>query len=120
MVILDIGSNDGSNGLAFAMLNPNINVYSFEPNPYLKKVILGNKRKIEKRFRIYLKNFFFIGEAVSNKDEKKIFYITKNDATSSLLKPRKKLHKYWTRNEDVSIKKIADWVKIKKKINQKL
>ena len=119
MVILDIGSNDGSNGLAFAILNPNINVYSFEPNPYLKKVILGNKRKIEKRFRIYLKNFFFIGEAVSNKDEKKIFYITKNDATSSLLKPRKKLHKYWTGNEDVSIKKIADWVKIKKKIKIK-
>ena len=77
MVILDIGSNDGSNGLAFAMLNPNINVYSFEPNPYLKKVILGNKRKIEKRFRIYLKNFFFIGEAVSNKDEKRYFILLK-------------------------------------------
>ena len=37
MAIFDIGSNDGSNGLAFAMLNPNIKVYSFEPNPYLKK-----------------------------------------------------------------------------------
>ena len=45
MAIFDIGSNDGSNGLAFAMLNPNIKVYSFEPNPHLKKIILGNKKK---------------------------------------------------------------------------
>ena len=96
MVILDIGSNDGSNGLAFAMLNPNINVYSFEPNPYLKKVILGNKRKIEKRFRIHLKNFFFIGEAVSNKDEKKIFYITKNDANIGLATKTSQLRKLLT------------------------
>tara|TARA_Y100000591_G_C21706508_1_gene631099 strand:+ start:206 stop:991 length:786 start_codon:yes stop_codon:yes gene_type:complete len=117
--ILDIGSNDGSNGLAFAILNPHIKVYSFEPNPYLKKIVLGNKRKIEKKFKIYLKNFFFFEEAVSNKNEKRLFYITKNDATSSLLKPRKKLDKYWTSNKDDSIKNIADWVKIKKKIKIK-
>ena len=119
MAIFDIGSNDGSNGLAFAMLNPNIKVYSFEPNPYLKKIILGNKKKIEKKFKIYLKNFFFFQEAVSNENKKKLFYITKNDAASSLLKPRKKLHKYWTDNKDDTIKNIADWIKIKRKIKIK-
>ena len=115
MAIFDIGSNDGSNGLAFAMLNPNIKVYSFEPNPYLKKIILGNKKKIEKKFKIYLKNFSFFQEAVSNKNKKKLFYITNNNATSSLLKPRKKLHRYWTDNKDESIRNIADWIKIKRK-----
>ena len=119
MAIFDIGSNDGSNGLAFAMLNPNIKVYSFEPNPYLKKIILGNKKKIEKKFKIYLKNFSFFQEAVSNKNKKKLFYITNNNATSSLLKPRKKLHRYWTDNKDESIRNIADWIKIKKKIKIK-
>tara|TARA_B100000941_G_C28356764_1_gene474825 strand:- start:577 stop:831 length:255 start_codon:yes stop_codon:yes gene_type:complete len=73
MAIFDIGSNDGSNGLAFAMLNPNIKVYSFEPNPYLKKIILGNKKKIEKKFKIYLKNFFFFRKQFLMKIKKKYF-----------------------------------------------
>ena len=41
-VILDIGSNNGFNSLAFAILNPNIKVFSFEPNPYLKKITPWN------------------------------------------------------------------------------
>ena len=60
MAIFDIGSNDGSNGLAFAMLNPNIKVYSFEPNPYLKKIILKNKKKLRKNSKYILKTFFFL------------------------------------------------------------
>tara|TARA_A100001015_G_C14839268_1_gene651809 strand:- start:268 stop:519 length:252 start_codon:yes stop_codon:yes gene_type:complete len=43
-VILDIGSNDGFNSLAFAILNPNIEVFSFEPNPYLKKNYVKKNR----------------------------------------------------------------------------
>ena len=115
-VILDIGSNDGFNSLAFAILNPNIDVFSFEPNPYLKKILLKNKKIIEKNFKINLKNFNFVPKAVSNASGRNIFYITKNNATSSLLKPRKQLNRYWTNNKDLSIKNISDWIKVKKKV----
>ena len=115
-VILDIGSNNGFNSLAFAILNPNIKVFSFEPNPYLKKTLLKNKKLIEKNFKIDLTNFYFVPKAVSNMNGRNIFYITKNDATSSLLKPKKKLNRYWTNNKDLSIKNISNWIKVKKKI----
>lgn len=115
-VILDIGSNDGFNSLAFAILNPNIGVFSFEPNPYLKKTLLKNKKIIERNFKINLENFYFVPKAVSDISGRNIFYVTKNNATSSLLKPKKKLNRYWTKNKDLSIKKISDWVKVKKKI----
>ena len=115
-VIFDIGANNGLNGLAFAILNPTTKVFSFEPNPILKKTILKNKKIFENKLRITLKNFFFIQKAVSNKKEKTFFYITENDATSSLLKPKKKLNKFWTENKDTSIKNISSWIKVKKKI----
>ena len=89
-VILDIGSNDGFNSLAFAILNPNIGVFSFEPNPYLKKTLLKNKKIIERNFKINLENFYFVPKAVSDISGRNIFYVTKNNATSSLLKPKKK------------------------------
>ena len=116
IAIFDIGANNGLNGLAFAILNPNTKVFSFEPNPILKKIILKNKKIFENRFKIDLKNFFFIEKAVSNKKEKTFFYITANDATSSLLRPKKKLNKFWTENKDASIKNISNWIKVKKKI----
>lgn len=115
-VILDIGSNNGFNSLAFALLNPNINVFSFEPNPYLKKTLLKNKKLIERNFKINLTNFCFVPKAVSNISGENIFYITKNDATSSLLKPKKQLNRYWIKNRDISIRNISDWIKVKKKI----
>ena len=119
IAIFDIGSNNGFNGLAFALFNPKINVFSFEPNPELKKIVFQNKRIVEKKFKIELKNFTFIEKAVSNQNEHKTFYITTNDATSSLLRPKKNLNKYWTENTDITIKNIANWIKIKKKIRIK-
>ena len=116
IAIFDIGANNGLNGLAFAILNPNTKVFSFEPNPLLRKTILKNKKIFEKNLKINLKNFFFIEKAVSNKKEKTFFYITENDATSSLLKPKKKLNKFWTQNKDTSIKNISNWIRVKKKI----
>ena len=119
IAILDIGSNDGFNGLAFALLNPNIKVFSFEPNPYLKNIVFKNKKIIEKKFKISLNNFSFIQKAVSNKQGNFFFYITKNNAISSLIKPKKKLHKYWNENQDISIQNISKWIKVKKKIKIK-
>ena len=114
--IFDIGANNGLNGLAFAILNPATKVFSFEPNPTLKKIILRNKKIFEKSLKINLKNFFFIEKAVSNKKKRTFFYITENDATSSLLRPKKKLNKFWTENKDASIKNISNWIKVKRKI----
>jgi FkbM family methyltransferase len=59
IAIFDIGANNGLNGLAFAILNPNTKVFSFEPNPILRKNILNNKKIFEKEFGIKLKNFLF-------------------------------------------------------------
>ena len=114
--IFDIGANDGFNGLVFAILNPDTTVFSFEPNPHLEKIILRNKKIFENQLKINLKNFTLIKKAASNKKKKTFFYITKNHATSSLLKPKKKINKYWTKNKDFSINRIVEWIKIKKKI----
>lgn len=115
-VIFDIGANDGFNGLVFAALNPNTKVFSFEPNPNLKKLIFKNKKIFEKVLNIKLKNFILIKKAVSNKKGKSIFYITNNHATSSLLEPKKKLDKFWTNNKDSSIQKVTEWIKVKKRV----
>ena len=56
IAIFDIGANNGLNGLAFAILNPNTKVFSFEPNPVLRKTILKNKKIFEKKLGINLKN----------------------------------------------------------------
>jgi FkbM family methyltransferase len=114
--IFDIGANDGFNGLVFAILNLDTTVFSFEPNPQLEKMILKNKKIFENKLKINLKNFLLIKKAASNKKKKTFFYITKNHATSSLLKPKKIINKYWTKNKDFSINRIVEWIKIKKKI----
>ena len=114
--IFDIGANDGFNGLIFAIMNLDSKVFSFEPNPELEKKILKNKKIFENEFKIKLKNFILIKKAASNQKKKTFFYITKNHATSSLLQPRKRLNKYWTENKDITINRIVEWIKIKKKI----
>jgi len=114
--IFDIGANDGFNGLVFAILNLDTTVFSFEPNPQLEKIILRNKKIFENKLKINLQNFTLIKKAVSNKKKRTFFYITKYHGTSSLLKPKKKLNKYWIKNEDFSINRIVEWIKIKKKI----
>jgi len=47
-VILDIGANDGSDGLGCALFNPNLIIYAFEPNPELILKINENRINIEK------------------------------------------------------------------------
>ena len=54
--ILDVGANDGFDGIIFAFLNPHIKVYAFEPLKGLKKEILNNVKKVQLSFNIKLKN----------------------------------------------------------------
>ncbi len=85
-VILDIGANDGIDGLGYALFNKNLNVYAFEANPALIEKIQNNKKKIENFFNIPLTNYNLINKAVSNFNGSSDFYISEYDLCSSLLK----------------------------------
>tara|TARA_B110000444_G_scaffold157150_1_gene146940 strand:- start:339 stop:1118 length:780 start_codon:yes stop_codon:yes gene_type:complete len=115
-VILDIGANDGFDGLVLSILNPDKKVFAFEANPDLKSIIIKNKKILEKIFDVKIKNYSLINKAVSNKNKKLPFYILKNSASSSLLKPKKVLNLYWRNHIDKSIKGHSTDIKIKKKI----
>jgi len=115
-VILDIGANDGFDGLVLSILNPDKKVFAFEANPNLKSIIMKNKKILEKIFNTKIKNYSLINKAVSNKNKKLPFYILKNLATSSLLKPKKVLNRYWSNHSDKTIKNHSTDIKIKKKI----
>ncbi|MDC3071867.1 FkbM family methyltransferase [Candidatus Pelagibacter sp.] len=85
-VILDIGANDGSDGLGYALFNPNFTIYAFEPNPELILKINENKSKIEKLFNTKLSNYRITEKAVSNFNGTSDFYLSEFDLCSSLLK----------------------------------
>ena len=84
--ILDIGANDGSDGLGYALFNPNLIIYAFEPNPELILKINENKSKIEKLFNTKLSNYKITEKAVSNFNGTSDFYLSEFDLCSSLLK----------------------------------
>lgn len=114
-VILDIGANDGFDGLILSILNPNKKVFAFEANPDLKSIIMKNKKILEKIFNAKIKNYTLVNKAVSNKNKKLPFYILRNSATSSLLRPKKVLNLYWRNHSDKTIKDHSNYIKIKKK-----
>lgn len=117
--IFDIGAFDGLDGLMLSMLNKDKIVFAFEANPNLKKKIFTNKKKIEEYFKSKIKNYFLINMAVSNTNKKVHFYILKNSATSSILKPKNNLHSFWKKNKDLSINKIYKSHKIENKVRVK-
>ena len=89
-VILEVGSHNGVDGLALALLNPYIMVYSFEPNYQINQISLLNKKKIEKYFSIKIRNHKIIQKAVSNYNKSAFFYISNETLLSSLNKFNKK------------------------------
>ena len=84
--IFDIGANNGLDGLGFALLNSNYNIYAFEANPELVSVIIENKRKIESFFKLEIKNYEIINKAISDFNGVSDFHISQFNLCSSLLK----------------------------------
>ena len=46
--IFDVGSNNGVDGINYAVFNPKCTIYAFEPNPFLRSTIINNKKKSRK------------------------------------------------------------------------
>ena len=114
--IFDIGAFNGLDGLLLSIFNKKTKVYAFEPNPFLMEKIKKNKKTLEKKLKFKINNYELIPKIVSDKNGKLNFFITKNYATSSILEPKKKLDGYWVKNSEKSIRDIANFLKIKKKI----
>ena len=100
-VIIEVGAFDGVDGIALAYKNPRLDVYSFEANPQQIKFINKNKKLLENRKGITLKNYHIYNYAISNKNKYLNFYISKNPKASSLNVIKKNLEKYWPGWKDV-------------------
>ena len=110
----DVGADDGFHGIMFAFMNPKIKVFAFEPIKGSKNKIFENLRKIEKFFKLKITNYKIINVAVSDFNGKHIFYETDYKVASSLLKPEKKLNKFWTNSTDHLFKTVVKGTKTKK------
>ena len=84
--IFDVGSNNGVDGINYAVFNPKCIIYAFEPNPFLRSKIINNKKKVEDRLNYKIHNFKLVQKAVSDFNGRDDFYIAKEDLCSSLLK----------------------------------
>lgn len=84
--IFDVGSNNGVDGINYAVFNPKCTIYAFEPNPFLRSKIINNKKKIENRLNYKIQNFKLVEKAVSDFNGRDNFYIANEDLCSSLLK----------------------------------
>ena len=118
--VFDVGADDGFHGILFAFTNPKIKVFAFEPIMGSKKRILVNLKKVEDFFTIKIKNYKIINAAISDFVGSTNFYETKYKVASSLLKPKKKLNKFWSNSEDVHIKTIFKGMRVKKKYKVKV
>ena len=118
--IFDIGADDGFHGILFAFFNPKIKIYAFEPIKGSKKRILKNLKSIENFFNIKIKNYKIINSAISDYNGYASFYETHYRVGSSLLKPKKKLDKFWSNSKDHLIKTIRKGIKMKSKYKVKV
>jgi len=84
--IFDVGSNNGVDGINYAVFNPKCTIYAFEPNPYLRSTIINNKKKVENKLNYKIQNFKLVGKAVSDFNGRGNFYIANQDLCSSLLR----------------------------------
>ena len=79
--IIDVGSNKGQFLLLSKYFYPNSFAYSFEPQ----------KKPLEIQKKIIKKNILFFNFGLGAKKQKKIFYITNREDSSSVLKPKQNL-----------------------------
>ncbi len=121
-IIFDIGANEGNDGLSFALLFKDCQIYAFEPNRDLVKVINFNKKRIEKIIGSQIKNYKLINKAISNRNTILNFNISKNIGAHSLYNFNKNLYqfkrhqKYYevTKKIKVRVIKLSSFLKNKK------
>tara|TARA_B100000029_G_scaffold514511_1_gene617639 strand:- start:5979 stop:6779 length:801 start_codon:yes stop_codon:yes gene_type:complete len=116
----DVGADDGFHGIMFAFMNPKVKVFAFEPIRGSKSKIIKNLRKIEKFFKLKIKNYKIINTAISDFNGTHIFYETDYGVASSLLKPEKKLNKFWEDTTDHLFKTVVKGTKTKKRYKVKV
>ena len=116
----DVGADDGFHGILFAFMNPEINIYAFEPIKGSKKNIIKNLKKVEVFFGKKISNYEIINCAISDYNGHSQFYETNYKVASSILKPRKKLNKFWKNSQDFLINTVSEGVKLKKKYKVKV
>ena len=110
--IIDVGANNGIDGLAMAIYNKNYFIHAFEPNKSLFKQVKKLKIKIEKRKGIKIINYKIHNFAVSDKNKISTLNISVNNTVSSLDKLSTNLDKYWPGYKN-KIFKVEKKVKIK-------
>lgn len=116
----DVGADDGFHGILFAFMNPEINVYAFEPIKGSKKNIVKNLNKVEIFFDRKIKNYEIVNCAISDFNGYSQFYETNYKVASSILKPRKRLNKFWKNSKDFLINTVSEGIKLKKKYKVKV
>ncbi len=110
--IIDVGANNGIDGLAMAMCNKSYFIHAFEPNKVLCKQIKKLKIKLEKRRGIKILNYKIHNFAISDKNKISILNISVNNTVSSLNKLSNNLDKYWPGYKD-AVFKIEKKVKVR-------
>ena len=110
--IIDVGANNGTDGLAMAMYNKDYFIHAFEPNKLLCKQIKKLKIKLEKRQGKKIVNYKIYNLAISDKNKISTLNISVNNTVSSLNKLSKNLDKYWPGYKD-TIFKIEKKIKVK-------
>ena len=74
--ILDIGCNDGSDSLLYAIHNPKIDVFAFDPVPEMINKIKINKIKMEGKINKKISNFYFFPYGISTSEGKRKFGVS--------------------------------------------
>ena len=121
-IIFDIGANEGNDGLALSLLFKDCTIYAFEPHQELIKIIKSNKKNLEKIIGHKLKNYKLFNNAISDKNTKINFNISKNIGAHSLYDFNKNLHKFKrhqggyeiSKKTKVNVIKLSSFLKDKK------
>lgn len=104
-IILDIGANQGHDGLTLAINNPDCHVIAFEPVPEMVAQIHLNHQKYEQKFSRKINNYTLIDVAVSDYNGHSIFNVAGQAdwGCSSLNEFSSNLDNTWPGREDFKV-----------------
>ena len=108
--ILDVGANNGYDGLKLAVDNPGKHVFAFEPTPEMITAIRANKAMVEQMRGGVITNYTLIEKAVSDFNGRTTFHIAGQAdwGCSSLLKFAEGLDQTWPDRRDFKVTRSID------------